>query len=72
MFSDRHDLSTTLRCTEMFGAAIHLLDVKSVRLFLQIGFNPESQVEDSRDSFGKPLLIAGCCCFFFFFFFLFG
>jgi hypothetical protein len=59
MFADRHPLTTALRCTEMFGAAIRLLDVKSVRLFLQAGFNPESPVEDARDGFGKSLLIAG-------------
>ena len=46
MFSDRQTLSASLRCTEMLGAAIRLLDVKSVRLFLQAGFNPESQVEE--------------------------
>ncbi len=59
LFADRHSVTTSLRCTEMIGGAIHLLDVKTVRLFLQVGLNPESQVEESHESWGRPLLVAG-------------
>ena len=59
LFTNRRPISSALRPTEILGAAVQLFDVKTVRIFMQIGYNPDSPVEESHMCSVLPLHLAG-------------